>query len=114
MLLAKSKGLTKKKIMFRHCLRNIMPTFISIMAISVPHILGGTYVVETVFSYPGIGTLSYESARFHDYNLLMLLCMLTGIVVIFFNILGQAINEQIDPRIKANEAVETSEVLSYD
>ncbi|NLC72853.1 MAG: ABC transporter permease [Ruminococcaceae bacterium] len=113
-LLAKSKGLTKKKIMFRHCLRNIMPTFISIMAISVPHILGGTYVVETVFSYPGIGTLSYESARFHDYNLLMLLCMLTGIVVIFFNILGQAINEQIDPRIKANEAVETSEVLSYD
>ncbi len=109
-LLAKSKGLTKKKIMFVHCIRNIMPTYISIMAISVPHILGGTYVVETVFSYPGIGTLSYESAKFHDYNLLMLLCMITGIVVIFCNILGQAINEQIDPRIKANDVVETSEV----
>ena len=109
-LLGKSKGLSKKDIMFKHCLRNIMPSYISIMAISVPHVLGGTYIVETVFSYPGIGALSYESARFHDYNLLMVLCMATGIMVIFCNLVGQVINERIDPRIKANEVVETSEV----
>jgi peptide/nickel transport system permease protein len=109
-LLCKSKGLSKKDIMLKHCLRNILPSYISIMAISVPHVLGGTYIVETVFSYPGIGTLSYESARLHDYNLLMVLCMMTGVVVIFGNILGQIINEKIDPRIKANEVVETSEV----
>lgn len=109
-LLGKSKGLSKKDILFRHCLRNILPSYISIMAISVPHILGGTYIVETVFSYPGIGALSYESARFHDYNLLMVLCMITGILVIFCNLIGQIINERIDPRIKANEVVETSEV----
>mgnify|MGYP003440100924 CR=1 FL=1 len=109
-LLGKSKGLSKKDIMLKHCLRNILPSYISIMAISVPHVLGGTYIVETVFSYPGIGTLSYESARLHDYNLLMVLCMMTGVVVIFCNILGQIINEKIDPRIKANEVVETSEV----
>ena len=58
-LLAKSKGVTGKSVMFRHCVRNIIPTYLSIMAISVPHILGGTYIIETVFSYPGIGTLSY-------------------------------------------------------
>lgn len=109
-LLGKSKGLSKKQIMLKHCLRNIMPSFISIMAISVPHVLGGTYIVETVFSYPGIGTLSYESARLHDYNLLMVLCMMTGILVIFCNMIGQIINEKIDPRIKANEVVDTSEV----
>lgn len=109
-LLAKSKGLDKKKIMFGHCLRNIMPSYLSIMAIAVPHILGGTYIVETVFSYPGIGSLSYESARYHDYNLLMILCMMTGILVILCNIIGQIVNEHIDPRIKANEVVETSEV----
>ena len=109
-LLGKSKGLSKRKIMFRHCLRNIMPSYISIMAISVPHVVGGTYIVETVFSYPGIGALSYESARYHDYNLLMVLCMMTGILVIFCNLIGQIINEKIDPRIKANEVVETSEV----
>ena len=109
-LLGKSKGLSKKQILFGHCLRNILPSYISIMAISVPHVLGGTYIVETVFSYPGIGALSYESARYHDYNLLMVLCMMTGILVIFCNLIGQIINERIDPRIKANEAAETSEV----
>ena len=111
-LLGKSKGLSKRQILFGHCLRNILPTYISIMAISVPHVLGGTYIVEKVFSSPGIGTLSLESAQYHDYNLLMMLCMMTGIVVIFCNILGQIINERIDPRIKATEVVETSEVTS--
>lgn len=111
-LLAKSKGLNKKKILFRHCLRNVLPAYLSIMAIAVPHVLGGTYVVESVFSYPGIGALSYESARYHDYNLLMILCMMSGILVIFCNMLSQIINEHIDPRVKANEVVETSEVTS--
>lgn len=109
-LLAKSKGLNRRKILFCHCLRNVMPAYLSIMAIAVPHVLGGTFVVESVFSYPGIGALSYESARYHDYNLLMLLCMMSGILVIFCNILAQTINEHIDPRVKANEVVETSEV----
>ena len=109
-LLAKSKGLNRRKILFRHCLRNVMPAYLSIMAIAVPHVLGGTFVVESVFSYPGIGALYYESARYHDYNLLMLLCMMSGILVIFCNILAQTINEHIDPRVKANEVVETSEV----
>ena len=109
-LLAKSKGLNKRQVMFRHCLRNIIPSYLSIMAISVPHILGGTYIVETVFSYPGIGTLSYESARYQDYNLLMVLCILSGAIVILFNLAAQIINERIDPRMKENELVETSEV----
>ncbi|MGN0334863.1 MAG: ABC transporter permease [Lachnospiraceae bacterium] len=111
-LLAKAKGLNKRSVMFRHCLRNIMPAYLSIMAIAVPHILGGTYIVETVFSYPGIGTLSYESARYHDYNLLMVICMMSGILVIFFNMLSQIINEHIDPRVKANDVPETSEVTN--
>ncbi len=109
-LLAKSKGLDKKSILFRHCLRNIIPSYLSIMAISVPHILGGTYIIETVFSYPGIGTLSYESARYQDYNLLMILCILSGAVVILCNIIAQTINEHIDPRMRENEVIETTEV----
>ena len=98
-LLGKSKGQSKTRIMLCHCVRNIMPSYISLMAISVPHILGGTYIVETVFSYPGIGTLTFESAKYHDYNLLMLLCLITGLVVILFNIIGQIISERIDPRM---------------
>lgn len=109
-LLAKSKGAGKNSILFKHCLRNVMPAYLSIMAIAVPHVLGGTFVVESVFSYPGIGALSYESARYHDYNLLMILCILSGILVIFCNMLSQIINEHIDPRMKANEVTEMAEV----
>lgn len=101
-LLARSKGLSRGAVLFRHCLRGVMPSYLSIMAISVPHILGGTYIVETVFSYPGLGTLSYESARYKDYNLLMLLCILTGAVVIACSMLAQAINARIDPRLREN------------
>ena len=74
-----------------------------------PHILGGTYIVETVFSYPGIGTLSYESARYQDYNLLMLLCLISGGLVILCNIIAQIISERIDPRMRSEEPVEVAE-----
>ena len=103
-LLAKSKGLGRGAILLRHCLPGILPSYLSLMAISVPHILGGTYIVETVFSYPGLGALSYESARYQDYNLLMVLSLFSGALVILCSLLAQAINERIDPRIKAEEA----------
>ena len=54
-LMAKAKGLSANRILFSHCLPNILPAYISLMSVSVPHILGGTYIVETVFSYPGLG-----------------------------------------------------------
>lgn len=99
-LLCKAKGLHNKAIVYKHCLRNIMPTYISIMAISVPHILGGTYVVEQVFSYPGLGSLCFESAKYHDYNMLLVLSLLTGTLVVFANMISQIINNKIDPRMK--------------
>ena len=108
-LLAKSKGLGRKRILYRHCLRNVLPSYLSIMAISVPHVLGGTYIVESVFSFPGLGTLSYESARYQDYNLLMVLCILSGALVIACNLLAQALSERIDPRMRAQEAIDTWE-----
>ncbi len=104
-LLARSEGLTRRRVMLHHCLRNALPSYLSLMAISVPHIMGGTYIVETVFSYPGIGTLAYESARYQDYDLLMVLCLLSGGVVILSNMLAQAVSERVDPRVRAREAM---------
>lgn len=98
-LMAKAKGLTSRRILFSHCLRCAFPSYLSMMAVSVPHIMGGTYVVETVFSYPGIGTLAYESARYQDYNLLMVICLLSGAAVIFCNGLSHIVIRYIDPRI---------------
>lgn len=96
--MARAKGLTKSEVLWRHCLPNALPAYLSLMGISLPHILGGTYIVETVFSYPGLGALSYESARYQDYNLLMLLCVLTGVLVILGSMLAQAASVRLDPR----------------
>ncbi|ODA43135.1 ABC transporter permease [Desulfosporosinus sp. BG] len=103
--LAKSKGCTKHEIVFKHCFRNVAPTIVSIMAISIPHVLSGTYIAESVFNYPGIGALSIQSAKYHDYNLLILVVLITGILVILSSIIAQSINEVIDPRMKLTEAL---------
>lgn len=108
-LLCKAEGISRKTIMRKHCFRNILPSVLVIMAISVPHILGGTYVVETVFGYPGLGTLSFEAAMYQDYNMLMTLSILTGGVVLGCNMLAQVLGQWIDPRMeyekKLKEAV---------
>lgn len=98
-LTAKAKGLNTRQIMFGHCLPNILPMFFCLMAISIPHIIAGTYIVEEVFSYPGLGTLCFESAKYHDYNMLMVLSLLTGVIVILSNFFARALGEKIDPRM---------------
>lgn len=102
-LLARSKGLGKSRILWKHCLRNVAPTIVNLMAISIPHVLSGTYVAEAVFDYAGIGSLGVESAKYHDYNLLMLVVMITGILVILSSMAAQMINEMIDPRMRLAE-----------
>ena len=99
-LLAKAKGLSKRQIIYCHLLPNIMPAMLYVMAIAIPHIVGGTFIVEQVFSYPGLGKLLFEAASYHDYNMLMVLSLLTGAAIIFFSILAQMLSDIIDPRMK--------------
>lgn len=104
-LFAKAKGCTGREIVWKHCLRNVAPTIVNIMAISIPHVTGGTVVVEAVFHYPGIGNLAVESAKYHDYNLLMVTVLLTGMAVFAGSFIAQTVNEEIDPRMKEMESV---------
>lgn len=90
-----------------------MPSYLSIMAISVTHIMGGTYVAETVF-LSGIGTLAYESARYKDYNLLMIISLMSGIIIIACNMAAQILNERIDPRMRISRQSEMQEVDNYE
>ena len=112
-LLCKAEGMPRKAIISKSCMRNILPPLLVMMTISLPHILGGTYVVETVFSYPGLGTLSFESAMYKDYNMLMALCMITGLVVLVFNMMAKVINEFIDPRMQYEKRL-VEEVAGYE
>ena len=74
----------------------------AIMAVSTSHILAGTYIVESIFSYPGLGTLAFESAKYHDYNMLMIISIITGAIVVFSNFIVKIINSKIDPRVEEN------------
>ena len=96
-VLARAKGTKDSTSLFRHCLKNVLPAYISLMAVSVAHILGGTYLVEAVFGYPGIGMLTYESAKTSDYNMLMVLCLLTGVVMIAANTIAELVNARLNP-----------------
>ena len=107
-LMGRATGLSRRCLLLRHCLPNSLPAYFSLMAISVPHVLGGTYIVETVFSYPGLGALSFESARYADYNMLMVLCVITGAVVILCGMIAQAINQRFDPRQRASQGEVTA------
>ena len=82
-----------------------IPGISGIMAISIPHVLSGTYVAESVFNYPGIGLLAVSSAKYHDYNLLMLMVLITGAMVMLSSLAAQAVNEVIDPRMKSSNGV---------
>lgn len=54
-------------------------------------------MVEAVFGYPGIGMLTYESAKTSDYNMLMVLCLLTGVVMIAANTIAELVNARLNP-----------------
>lgn len=96
-LLMKAEGLPREKILSKYCMKNILPPMLAVMTAAVPHLLGGTYVVEMVFSYPGLGTLGLESALYHDYNMLMAVTLLTGAAVILFSFAAREISIRIDP-----------------
>ena len=102
-LLCKVKGLSETRIILLHCMKNIMPAIVSMMAVFLPHLIGGTYVVEMVFSYPGLGRLGFESALYHDYNMLMVISLITGFFVTVCSMVSQVINEKLDPRMHHEE-----------
>ena len=103
-LLARAKGLSRSRVVFGHCLRAAAPFVVNLMAVAAAHLIGGAYVVEAVFSYPGLGALAIESAKYHDYNLLLLVTLLTGAAVLCTAFAAQSLAEALDPRLKAQEA----------
>lgn len=103
-LLARAKGLSRRRVVFGHCLRACAPFVANLMAVAAAHLIGGAYVVEAVFSYPGVGALAIESAKYHDYNLLMLVTLFTGAAVLLAALAAQSLAETLDPRLQAEEA----------
>lgn len=96
---ARAKGLTEGTVIRRHALKNALIPVVTVMAISIPGLFSGAVITETVFAWPGMGRLYYDSLGRMDYPVLMGILTITGILVVVFNLLADIIYGFLDPRI---------------
>jgi peptide/nickel transport system permease protein len=97
---ARAKGLSEKAVIGRHALKNALIPVVTIIAVTMPRVIGGSTVVETVFAYPGMGRLLYTSIMGNDYVVAMTVVMIIALTVITFNLLADVIYGWLDPRIR--------------
>ena len=97
---ARAKGLSETVVIGRHALKNALIPVVTIIAVTMPRVVGGSTVVETVFAYPGMGRLLYTSIMGNDYVVAMTVVMIIAATVVFFNLLADVIYGWLDPRIR--------------
>ena len=98
---ARAKGLNRGVIQRRHILRNALLPVITLAGLQAGQIFGGAILTETVFAWPGIGRLMFESLQARDYNTLLGVFLISAAMVILFNIVTDLVYRLIDPRIGA-------------
>ena len=103
-IVARAKGLQERAVLFRHALRNALLPIATVFTLNLAFAVGGATVVETVFSYPGIGRLTYEAVLNRDYPVLQASFLMITIVVVAANILADAVYPLLDPRVRAGQA----------
>jgi peptide/nickel transport system permease protein len=97
---ARSKGLPNQVVLNRHVLRNALLPVVTMMGGALAGLVSGAVLFETVFSWPGMGRLTYEAFYQRDYPLLMALFMISSFLVIFGNLLADIAYSFVDPRVK--------------
>ena len=97
---ARAKGLAEGAVTLRHVLRNSLIPVVTILGGSLPNLFGGSVVVESVFSWPGIGRLAVDAAFSRDYPILMGLLLMLATLVVLGSLLTDLAYGVIDPRIK--------------
>jgi len=96
---ARSKGLDETRIITRHVLRNALLPMVTLIGLQAGTMLGGSVVVESVFSLPGLGRLAYESVVQRDLNTLLGIIFVSALLVITVNFIVDLIYARLDPRI---------------
>lgn len=100
---ARAKGLPERLVLFRHALKNSLLPMVTVIGISLPLLLGGSIVVETIFAWPGIGRLAYEAVLRRDHPVIMAVTLLTSLAIILSNLLVDIAYVVVDPRISYQE-----------
>ncbi|MHB1597462.1 MAG: ABC transporter permease [Acidimicrobiales bacterium] len=97
---AQAKGASKSRVLYRHALRNGLISIVTLLGLSIPAIVSGAVVDETVFNYPGMGLLTYNAALNNDVPLLLGTTFVAAISVIVGSLVADVLYAVVDPRIR--------------
>ncbi len=94
------KGLSERQIVLRHGLRNALPGFVAFFGLQLGYLIGGTLVVEVVFSWPGIGSLAVDAANAHDLGVVQAVVIVVAFAYVLLNLLADLLVLWLDPRVR--------------
>jgi peptide/nickel transport system permease protein len=97
---ARAKGLPRRKVIYRHALRNSLIPLVTVMAIDIGLLFGGLIVTETIFSIPGMGRLFYDSLLNGDVVVLEAWLVVTAVFILLFNLAADLLYGVLDPRVR--------------
>lgn len=97
---ARAKGLSQQQVVYKHALRNASLPIVTIIGLSIPGLLGGSVIFESIFALPGLGRLFYEAVMTRDYPLIMAEVVLGAVLTMLGNLLADISYAYVDPRIR--------------
>ncbi|MFA4992274.1 MAG: ABC transporter permease [Candidatus Omnitrophota bacterium] len=97
---ARAKGLSEKDVIYRHALKNALLPVVTILGLSVPGLIGGSVIFESIFSIPGMGRLFYDAVMSRDYPVIMGVLVIGAVLTLLGNLLADVSYAAVDPRIK--------------
>lgn len=97
---ARAKGLPESSVVFRHALRNALMPIVTILGLSVPGLIGGGVIFETIFAIPGMGQLFYSSTMSRDYPTIMGILVVGAVLTLFGNMIADISYAMVDPRVR--------------
>jgi peptide/nickel transport system permease protein len=100
---AKAKGLPESQVILRHAFRNALMPVVTILGLSVPGLIGGGVIFETIFAIPGMGQLFYSSTMARDYPTIMGILVIGAILTLFGNLIADIAYALVDPRIRVRK-----------
>jgi len=96
---ARAKGLDEHRIVYHHVLRNTMIPVLTLLGLLLPTLISGSIIIESIFSWPGVGDLFFTSVRARDYPVVMGLSFITAILVLLSTLLADLLYAWADPRV---------------
>ena len=94
------KGLPRRTVVGRHVLRNSLLPTISVVSVQIGYLVGGLVVVETLFAYPGIGSLAYDSVQANDITVIETIVLFTAVLYMFCNLVADILYAALNPRVR--------------